>query len=48
MPLQLDESLEKMLKNKYFARNLIEKLIDINQDGFISVDEMMQPIDGES
>jgi len=44
----VDDSLEKMLKNKYFARNLIEKLIDINQDGYVSINELLQPMDSES
>jgi Ca2+-binding EF-hand superfamily protein len=44
----MEGSLEKILKNKYFAKNLIEKLIDVNHNGYISIEELLQPIDGES
>lgn len=44
----MDGSLEKILNNKYFARNMIENLIDVNHDGYISVEELLQPDDGES
>ena len=42
----MDVSLEKILKNKY--KNFIEKLIDVNHDGYISGEELLQSIDGES
>jgi len=44
----MEVSLEKILKNKYLTKNLIEKLIDVNHDGYISEEELLQPIDGES
>ncbi|XP_025416327.1 allatotropins-like [Sipha flava] len=46
--IPMEGSLEKILKNKYFAKNLIEKLIDVNHNGYISIEELLQPIDGES
>lgn len=53
--VQMDESLEAMFKNKYFARNdmknLIENALDRNHDGYISIQEWMQAMqlyDGES
>ncbi|VVC32682.1 EF-Hand 1, calcium-binding site,EF-hand domain pair,EF-hand domain [Cinara cedri] len=53
--MQMDESLETMIKNKYSARNdlknLIENVLDRNHDGLISIEEWMQAMqqnDGES
>ncbi|XP_026814139.1 allatotropins-like [Rhopalosiphum maidis] len=44
--IPLDVSLDKILKNKY--NNFIEMLIDVNHDGYISREELLQSIDGES
>jgi len=38
--------LEKILKNKY--NKFIEKLIDFDHDSYLSGEELLQPIEGES
>ncbi|XP_060880773.1 allatotropins-like [Metopolophium dirhodum] len=44
--IPMEVSLEKILKSKY--KHFIEKLIDVNHDGYISGEELLQSIDGES
>lgn len=44
----MDGSLEKLLKNKYFARNLIENIIQGNRDGYIYDKDFLQTNVGES